>query len=134
MAFVTRAYRDRRVGAKNEAATVQNPTLQQVTEAVQTLDGRQRTEVILSGEKRELTISGGNDGRYIAFISVNGDETFYNLINPAGSPDVELRLVTGGQVGTYPSRVVVSLSDVLSAASSFYETGEAPMFNWEKQD
>ena len=134
MPFVTRAYRDQRVGAKNQPVTVQNPTLQQVTDAVETLDGRQRTEVILSGEKRELTISGGNDGRYIAFISVNGDEAFYNLINAAGSPDGELRLVTGGQVATYPSRVVVPLADVLSAASSFYETGEAPMLNWEKQD
>lgn len=134
MAFVTKAYSDRRVGAKNQPVTVQNPTLQQVTDAIYRLDGKERTELILSGDKRELTISGGNDGRYIAFISANSDEAFYNLINPQGSPDVELRVVTGGQVGTYPSRNVVTLSDILGAATSFYETGEAAALPWEKQD
>ena len=134
MAFVTKAYSDRRVGPKNEGQTVQSPTLQDVTDAVRRLDGKQHTEVILSGDKRELTISGGNEGRFIAFISVNGDEAFYNLINPQGSPDVDLRLVTGGQVGTYPSRVVVPLSDVLNAATGFYESGDVPTLPWEKQD
>ena len=134
MAFVTKAYSDRRVGAKNQAVTIQNPTLQQVTDAIHRLDGKEHTELIFSGDKRELTISGGNDGRYIAFISVNVDEAFYNLINPQGSTDVELRIVAGGQVGTYPSRVVVPLSDVLSAATGFYESGEVPTLPWEKQD
>ena len=133
MAFVTRAYSDHRIGARNQALTVQNPTLQQVTDAVRQLDGKQFTEVVLSGDKRELTISGGNDDRYIAFISVDGDQVFYNLINPQGSPDLDLRVVAGGQVGSYPSRGVVPLKDALSAATSFYETGEAPTLIWEKQ-
>lgn len=134
MAFVTKAYTDHRVGAKNQGVTVQNPTLPEVIDAVQRLNGSQYTEVILSGDQSDLTISGGNEGRYVAFISVNGDQAFYNLINAKGRPDRDLRVVTGGQVGVYPERAVVSLADVQNAATSFFESGEAPALIWEKQE
>ncbi len=133
MTFVTRIYTDRRVGVRNDGRSVSGPSLNQVLDAVRRLDGEQFTELLLSGEKRNLTISGGNEGRYIAFISVNGDEAFYNLTNAEGNPKLELKVVTGGQVGSYSSRQVVPLSSVLTAARDFYESGQASTLLWEKQ-
>jgi hypothetical protein len=134
MSFVTSMIADERVGARNLGKEARNPALEQALNAVQSLDGKKYTELILVGEGRNLTISGGNDGRYIAFISINEDEAFHNLLNPGETSTAEVDVVAGGQLGSFPARQVVTLPMVVAAAKEFFETGKSSdELTWETQ-
>jgi len=106
---------------------------------IRQLDGRAYTQVVLEGDGKALLIGGGNDGRYNVVLAVNIDEAFYNLLNPAACADTELantelKVVTGGQAGLFPTRQCVDLETTLKAAAVFFDTGKmAQDLVWERQ-
>jgi hypothetical protein len=108
--------------------------VQSAIDAVKSLDGRTTTQVVLEGDDKALLIGGGNDGRYNVVLAVNIDEAFFNLLNSHGSPDREVRIVTGGQAGLFPETQSVSLEAVLKAATYFFDSGGMnPNLAWEQQ-
>jgi hypothetical protein len=115
------------------------PTLKQVLEAVRRLNGKNTTSINIELVRKHLTISGGNEGRYIAFLTQvkAGEEIFFNLLSsraPAKASDQKLEVVAGRQCGLYPRRQVVDLKTVLRAARHFALYGtKCPPLIWEKQ-
>jgi hypothetical protein len=116
-----------------------SPTLKQVLEAVRRLNGKNTTSINIELVRKHLTIGGGNEGRYIAFLTQirAGEETFFNLLSsraPAKASDEELGVVAGRQYGLYPRRHVVDLKTAIRAARHFALYGtKCPSLIWEKQ-
>jgi hypothetical protein len=133
MQFVENLTADKRVGVRDEGRTVSCESLESALNSIRQLDGRVRTQVILEGKDRALLIGGGNDGRYNVVMAVNVDEEFYNLVNPSGSLDRQLKVVTGGQAGLFAERQCVDLATALRAAEVFFYSGEpASDLAWER--
>jgi hypothetical protein len=116
---------------------VLGPTVKQVVEAVGRLNGRHTTSINLDLGSKHLTISGGNEGRYIAFLTHGVDEAFYNLLStraPTESNQQEVVVVAGQQAGLFPRRQVLDFKTVLRAARHFAMHGtKCPSLIWEKQ-
>jgi hypothetical protein len=113
------------------------PTLRQVLEAVRRLNGKNTTSINIDLVRKNLTISGGNEGRYIAFLTYGVDDAFYNLLStrtPAKANEQELDVVAGQQCGLFPRRQVLDFKTVLRAARHFARHGtKCPSLIWEKQ-
>jgi hypothetical protein len=115
------------------------PTLKQALEAVRRLNGKNTTNIIVDLGSKHLTIGGGNEGRYIAFLTQikAGEETFFNLLSsraPAEANKEELGVIAGRQYGLYPRRQVVDLKTVVLAARHFAQYGtRCPSLISEKQ-
>jgi len=134
MQFVKLLSVDKRVGARDEGGSKPCENVKSAIDAVRSLDGRVTTQVVLEGDNKALLIGGGNDGRYNVVLAVNIDESFFNLVNSQGSPDREVRIVTGGQAGLFPETQSVSLETVIEAATYFFDSGGmAPDLVWEEQ-
>jgi hypothetical protein len=74
------------------------PTLKQVLEAVRRLNGKNTTSINIDLGSKHLTIGGGNEGRYISFLTQvrAGKETFFNLAGSSGAASgPTIRLATG---------------------------------------
>jgi hypothetical protein len=135
MSFVKKLTIDKRGEIPEQLVSSPCDNAEAALSAVRQLDGQARTEVVLEGPGKKLFISGGNDGRYIAFASVDNDRTLFNLLNGRDSPlEEELEVVTGGQAGLFPPRQCVDLPTALKAAAYFFESGESsPELIWERQ-
>ncbi len=115
---------DHRVGVEDLGTEYETNDVKRVVDDVNRLDGAARTIVAIQRGNVSLTIGGGNDGRYVAFVAVNQDEEFFNLVNrdvPEGKDEVQV--VTGGQAGLFSRRACLEKSTVIEAASHFAETG-----------
>jgi hypothetical protein len=68
------------------------------------LDGvKHTTAIFCANEDKHLTVSGGNGGRYIAFVTFGIDDAFHNLTDPTQPADQCVKLMTGGQL-VHPGR------------------------------
>lgn len=110
---------------------VEDPSLEDIEAALQTLDGERHTLVILQvTDEHHMAVGGGNNGMYTVYVTFDGD-TFFNLINDTPSSDM-VRLVAGGQEADYPGRECVSLEDVMKAAKFFAQFDRLnPDMHWE---
>jgi hypothetical protein len=100
-----------------------DPTWEEVEKAIRTLNNRDVNDVYLSADAEddeEFLCIGGGDGRYV--VTGAFEETFPTVVDP-GRGSGEEPLVVGGQEGSYPSRMIVSLDVALRAARSYYESG-----------
>jgi hypothetical protein len=133
--YVTHISVDRWVGPTDHGSELECSSVKDIVPAIRALNGHDRTNVILHCYGRKsLTIGGGNDGRYIVFVSVDTDREFYNLINPEALSQEELAVVAGGQTGLFPARQCLDLQAVLKAAKYFAKHGRMePSLVWEKQ-
>src|SRR6516162_1028244 len=112
--YVKRIFEDDWSGVRNRGVEYQCAEPSQVVAAVRMLNGRNKTSVVLESDAgRSLTISGGNDGRYIAFVTVGVDDEFYNLVRPE---EQSLDVVTGGQLGSWSARQIVDIEAAIEAA------------------
>jgi hypothetical protein len=132
--YVTYFSVDKWVGPSDHGEELEAHSIRDIVSAIKNLNGRDRTNVILQSYKeRSMTIGGGNEGRYIAFVTVDRDLKFYNLINPKAA-DGTIDVVAGGQAGSFPARQVVDLRTVLKAAKYFAKFGRRePSLKWERQ-
>ena len=125
--FIWRSARNRvscfNLNAYNEGCIIENPTWQQTEAAIDELDGKTRTLVTLGiDEDTYMSIGGGEGGKYIVTVTFDNIE-FYNLVDRARSSATEKQVV-GGQLGTYPATICVSLQTALLAAKTFAESGK----------
>lgn len=92
---------------------------------IKSLDGSKYTQVILSNELDDefICIGGGNYGLYNVFITLDDNESFYDLFNLNGRHDNVLKLVTGGQLGDFEEDICVTIDKVLLAAKTFCMAG-----------
>jgi hypothetical protein len=68
---------------------------------------------------------------YVVYATFN-NETFYSLLNPKMS-EGSVNLMVGKQLGDYPAKTCVDLSEALQAAEVFAETGQlAETLVWEE--
>jgi hypothetical protein len=133
--YVKRIVEDSWSGVRSGNVEYECNKMQQVVAAIKKLNGHNKTFVCLEADgEKSLTVSGGNDGRYVAFVTVGVDDEFYNLVD-LGQPESQmLEVVTGGQKGAFSAKQCVGLETALEAARQFALDGSmAPLLAWEKQ-
>jgi hypothetical protein len=133
--YVKRIVEDHWSGACSDDVEYECDNVRQVVAAIKKLNGHNKTSVYLQADgEKSLTVSGGNDGHYVAFVTVGVDDEFYNLVD-LGQPEGQmLEVVTGGQRGTFSAKQCVGLETALEAARQFALDGSmAPSLAWEKQ-
>jgi hypothetical protein len=133
--YVKRIIEDNWSGVRNSDVEYECKNIEQVVAAIKKLDGRNKTSVYLqAGGEKSLTVSGGNDGRYVAFVTIGVDDEFFNLVDLRQPADQMLDVVTGGQRGAFPAKQVVGLETALEAARQFASDGSmSSSVTWEKQ-
>ncbi len=134
IAHVKQLVLDKWVGPSCEEGRLVSPALDDVRQAVESLDAKNRTIVSLCGSdgRSSLTIGGGN-GSYVVYMSVGEDE-FWNLVNRDRGFGIFM-LNAGGQEGDFPERQILDLAAALRAATTFFETGGRDnSLCWELQE
>jgi hypothetical protein len=133
--FVNRIVEDDWSGVRSGETECECNSIEQVIAAIKRLNGRNKTSVYLHGDgQRSLTVSGGNDGRYVAFVTIGVDDEFYNLIDPTRPDSEMLDVVTGGERGKYPASQCVALDAAVNAVRQFALDGSmSRSLTWQKQ-
>ena len=133
--YVKRIAEDNWSGNRNSAIEYECGNIEEVFTAIRNLNGRNKTEVqLLSDADRSMSISGGNEGRYITFLTIGVDDAFYNLVDLRRVAENMLDVVAGGQSGAFPAKQVLSLETVLDAARQFAQDGSMTgALTWERQ-
>lgn len=115
-----------------------DPTWEDVERAINSLDDRTRTLVILAPRPRigdcHMAIGGGGDGRFIVYLT-NDNLSFFNLVDPDTANDERaVQMMIGGQVGEYCRSQFASLEQAIQAAHQYFEDGtRAPGLTWLEQ-
>ena len=134
MPFVHKIISDDWAGAKSNNQESSPQTVDDATDAVKRLNGRNHTQVVLRGKDRVLIVAGGNEGRYSVVLAVGVDQMFYTLTNPDGAADQDVIIVTGGQAGAFPQNQCVTLEAAIAATSDFFDSGEpSPALTWQRE-
>ena len=109
----------------NYGGIVQVTSWDEVEKLIYSLDGLKHTQVIFTDEEEDslICIGGGNEGFYNVYITLDDNESFYDLVNPYGRNDIVLHLVTGGQLGDFEEEICVTIDMVLLAAKTFCMEG-----------
>ncbi|MCW3002034.1 MAG: hypothetical protein JWQ20_1332 [Conexibacter sp.] len=124
MTFVKTLASDQWDGGDDRGETVVAPSLEQVRAAIAMLDGDRHTLVLVTGDDEfpQLSVGGGNEGRFVAvYGDANGD--FWLLEGDAAARGT-VTVVTGGQAGDFKAKFVVDRSVALRAALAFFGDGE----------
>ena len=136
---------DRQEGVRSNWQPVPLIDKQQVIDAIDALNGCDRTLVELSisddtylytdtemvgdGDDTYIDIGGGNDGRYI--VTRNKDGIIFNLHNASAEPG-RVDIVAAGQRGDYETKLCVDKSVALQTALYFYEYADFDRtLSWE---
>jgi hypothetical protein len=105
---------------------VSDPSLADVRDAIDALDGQERNDVYLVATATAPTpylCVGGGAGRYLV-TGVAAEDRFPTLVDPDGSAEPEVLLRVGGQDGAYPGNWIHTLETAMRAAEHFWETGQ----------
>lgn len=122
---VTSLCTDEVIGAECREHCCDRPTWRTVAAAIDQLDGDRYTIVILETEHgTSLTIGGGNNGRYVAYVSEQSEPTFRSVVNRNSDQNEEVELVIGGQSGAFPANQCINHQSVIAAAKDFYDRGK----------
>jgi hypothetical protein len=120
----------RAINEECEPRKIERPSLQDVTTAVQRLDGKTRTLVTLEAADDHHLAVGGGGGRYIVYVTLDNIQ-FKNLIIP-GKSGPKVILTCGGQEGDFAAKQCVDLDAATRAAETFALTGQPdPELAWE---
>jgi hypothetical protein len=129
--FATSLYADNWGKTSDEGSEIPDPDEKIIRAALQHLNGETKTLVMLRNEDdANLVIGGGNDGKYVTYATF--DNRSFKILAKRTESDELVSLNAGGQIGDYPSRWVVSLSDAMQAAFRFAQDGILdPSLTWE---
>ncbi|AIO35804.1 immunity Imm1 family protein [Burkholderia cenocepacia] len=126
--------KERYIGNRSDVTEQEYGDAAQVISAVGEMNGEDCTSVVFSTDDETVfSAGGGDDNRYVAFLAIATDDTFFTLIDP-DKPDGEcVDLVVGGQRGSYPMRQCVARATVIQAALHFCQFGKPdPSLNWQE--
>jgi hypothetical protein len=120
--------------AKHEIT--ENPDWDAVREAILSLDGNRRSDMVLEAANGDVMCIGGGQGRYV--VSTQPHSTSETgiaaiLVNPLFDDDVFCGdVIVGGVETDLSEHFVVGLSAVLQAAKRFFDDGTLePSLEWE---
>lgn len=125
------------VGPKDaERAEKKDPTLGELLGAIEALDGKGHTGLLLRPTEPTqpyLAIAGGHEGMYVVFIAIDG-EFAKHVVNPSvpkGTDDVRIRC--GGQMSDMDLHFLVSKEEAIKAAEYYFaHSGACPGLAWEE--
>jgi len=110
---------------------IDNPSWEDVETLISQMDGDRHAEVGLmvdDDRNMHMLIGGGEKNQYI--LNIVDDDELYQLKNPNGSADKDIRIFDGQGV-EYPEDEVVGLADVLRAARWYFEHNKPdPSLQW----
>ena len=93
----------------------------EVENLIKRLDQFIYSQIILKDKDSHLLIGGGK-GQYVVCFSIGTDEDFYTLVNcEKTNVENEIEVVTGGQAGTFPEKIVVNYNSVIEASRYYFE-------------
>jgi hypothetical protein len=129
--FVTALYADDWKDASDDGNEYFNPDEGVIKTALESLDGKRRTLVMLrKDDDANLVVSGGESGKYVVYGTFD-NQSFQILARNVDS-DLIVAVNAGGQVGEYPERWVVGIDDAIQAALGFALSGVLdPSLMWE---
>jgi hypothetical protein len=124
----------RYVGVNDEGTTLEIDDARIAMDAVERLNGRDRSLVLLDDRNGQcLMIGGGNDGRYVISFAINIDEEIYIAADGTQDRDTMLKVVCGGQSGIFSARNCMQQEAALEAAREFVETASrSSKVVWER--
>ena len=94
------------------------------------LNGKNHTQLILEGKDGFLIIGGGNNSFVISDV-IGDNENSFTLIN--GNDENEIEVVTGGQAGLFPKKMVVNFEIASIVAKNYFLTSKMDnQFIWEE--
>ncbi|MFI1712166.1 hypothetical protein [Streptomyces litmocidini] len=105
-------------GSKSNEWHVEQPSSGRIEEAVQSLDGRKKTEVTVSDDDpfRFISVSGGPD---LFLVTGEMEDGAITHLQSSAENNQEVRLVCGGQLGVYQRSDLVTLDDAVRAVRDF---------------
>jgi hypothetical protein len=112
---------------------VLQPAKRDIEKAIFALDTLAKTSVALYGQGHDYMVIGGGIDQFIVYVAT-ADDNFWSLLSEDERPTARITIEIGGQPGDYPAKFVVSLTRVLQAAATFFETGRLDAsLQWEKK-
>ena len=105
-----------------------------VREILEKLDAKQHTLVNLVLSEENYLMIGGGGGKYVVTGEENG--IIFNLINPKAGSTLKIELNTGGQIGLFESKYILSKEIAFKCAVKCLTMGCIPQndldLSWEK--
>ncbi|KVG64742.1 Imm1 family immunity protein [Burkholderia pseudomultivorans] len=131
---VVKIIKERYIGNRSDVTEQEYGDAAQVISAVGEMNGKDCTSVVFSTDDETVfSAGGGDDNRYVAFLAIATDDTFFTLIDPDKPEGECVDLVVGGQRGSYPMRQCVARATVIQAALHFCQFGKSdPSLNWQE--
>lgn len=129
--FIKKIVEENQGGKDSEDIVSEARELVQVKEAIDKLDGENKTGVVLEKDSQNfMIIGGGKDNKYAAFAQIKGK--IYVMANKFDVLKPPIELIVAGKKGMYPSKRCMNLQMVLEAAKHYADRGAlAQTFNWE---
>ena len=133
---ITHVYSDNGMGSES----IINPTFDEIKEMVLNLNGKNKTFITIgsnSGKESDyfyMTIGGGNNGLYIAFISYKNNNEIHTLIDKTKSKTKSIEIVVDGEIAPHPECYCVNQETILRAIKTFYnEQKPDETLDWERE-
>lgn len=134
MTFATELAADRRDDGRVEYDEWRPVEPGLIDEVVGRMDQQRHTETTLEGPDWWFALIGGGSGAYVVSIENQMTGVRFQLIDPLQSEEDLLEVVTGGQRGRFPARLVVERDSAVRAARHFAETGKPdPGLHWVEE-
>ena len=129
---IKKIYEENWIGVTNGGKEYDCENINQVKTAIKNLNGNNKTMIeLIVNEKLFLTIAGGNQGRYICYLT--NENHIYNLVNLTKADGKQIEIVTGGQLGLYESKICLNINNIIKAADFFCDNADMnPNQHWEK--
>lgn len=135
--FIKRMYFDEWQGTVDKGGYAEDPTIEEIAAALTALDGDCHTQVVISDETDDAFISGGGgkDGLYVVYITLDGNESFYNLLDDKSESEETITLMTAGEPHEYPRYACVDYATMLKAFETFANEGKVDEnLKWEYEN
>jgi hypothetical protein len=130
-AYVTKLVADAWHGIYDTGGEVENPSLGDVEYAIERLDGRTHTLVMLGTSSEAHMAVGGGAEQHVVYVT-HDNRSFWSLMSPR-APEQLIRLNVGGQEGEFPATKVVTRELAMKAARAFFANGERePSLTWKE--
>ncbi len=131
--FVLNLSAENWVGNQDEGDFIENPTWDQIEQAIRELDGKSKTLVTLGADDEcYMSIGGGEFGKYIVNVTFE-NVSFHNLVDRS-KPDTIEKLIVGGQEGNYSAKMCVNSESAVLAAQTFTASGKLEIsLSWEEE-
>jgi hypothetical protein len=122
-------------GNRNEGTYADAKNGQEAVKALQTLNGKNITQLIASDDNGTILIGGGPELFVVTYME-GDNEAFFTVINPDFPDDeTEVTLVTGAQAGDFPKKVCVGFDLAALVLSHYVDKGEqSPAVIWEEEE